>query len=263
MTTITISDNIFKSTDVVLDYLRSPAAFDEPSEMGDVRWISLAISGEENEAVFSDFYENFLTALQGSCGIYFFYSESFKEQKSKVRSHVKMFYQLRKAKAIPGEHLIEKEIDLADNESIMTGIMQVDELSIDHAIDELAANGFKFGLVVDNSSVARKPLDMASLKAQLTEELFTIGKSVRVNYLSLIKKLLVPNAFIYSYMYDGKDDLIFTIYAGADVYQPLLEKIEHSLPKGELVTERQATTEEVDRVIDLYFRDWMPARDRE
>lgn len=55
MTTITISDNIFKNTDVVLDYLRSPAAFDEPSEAVDARWISIAISGEENEAVFRDF----------------------------------------------------------------------------------------------------------------------------------------------------------------------------------------------------------------
>lgn len=57
--------------------------------------------------------------------------------------------------------------------------------------------------------------------------------------------------------------MILTIYAGADVYQSLLEKIRASLPKGELITEREAETEEVDRVVDLYFRDWMPARGRE
>ena len=50
----------------------------------------------------------------------------------------------------------------------------------------------------------REDADLASLGAQLNEALFTIDKSVRVNHLSVIKQLLTPNAFFYSYLYNGK-----------------------------------------------------------
>lgn len=263
MTTIITSGNIFENTNVVLDYLESDIVFDAPSKTKNVSWIRLEIAGEDNEEVFEDFYENFLTSLQRYCSIYFFYSESFKEQKSKIRSYVKLFYQLRKEKAIPEKDLVEKEIDLEKNQSILTGIIQVDELGTDYIIDELTSNGFKFGLVADKSSNEPKPVDLKRLGEELAKEIFKIGKSVRVNYLNLIKKILTPNSFIYSYMYDGKDDLIFTIYSGENVYLPLREKIKNSLPKGEIIKERQATTEEVDRIIDLYFRDWMPAKNQE
>lgn len=263
MTTITTSENIFENTSVVLDYLGSATTLEAPPTTEDIRWISVAISGEENEAVFRDFYENFFTSLQRDYDIYFFYADNFKAQKSKIRSYVKLFYQLRRAKAVPETHLIEKEIDLADKQSILAGIIQVDELDAAYVMDELASNGFKFGLVVDNATNVGGRVDLAGLGAQLDEELFTIGQSVRVNHLSLVKKLLTPNAFLYSYLYDGKDDLIFTIYAGADVYASLREKMEDSLPTGELITEKQATTQEVDRVINLYFRDWRPTGSQE
>ena len=264
MTTITTSKNIFENTSVVLDYLGSPtAAFGAPPTTEDIRWISIAISGEENEAVFKEFYENFLASLQRDYGIYFFYADSFKAQKSKIRSYVKLFYQLRRAKAIPETHLVEKEIDLADKQSIIAGIIQVDELDTAYVVDELASNGFKFGLVVGHSTNAGKHAGLASLGAQLNEALFTIDKSVRVNHLSVIKQLLTPNAFFYSYLYDGKDDLIFTIYAGAEVYPSLRKKMEESLPTGELIADEQATKQEANRVIDLYFRDWRPVRNRE
>lgn len=263
MTTIITSDNIFENTNVALDYLESDAVFDEPSKTRKVSWIRLEIAGDENEEIFEDFYENFLDSLKRDCSIYFFYSESFKEQKSKIRSYVKLFYQLRKEKSIPEQDLIEKEIDLEKNQSILTGIIQVDKLGTDYILDELTSNGFKFGLAVDETLSEPGPTNLGTLGSELTEEIFKIGKSVRVNYLNLIKKILTPNSFIYSYLYDGKDDLILTIYAGENIYMPLREKIKNSLSKGEAIKERQVTSKEVDRIIDLYFRDWMPAKSPE
>jgi len=57
-------------------------------------------------------------------------------------------------------------------------------------MNESASNGFKFGLIVCNSTNVEKHAGLASLGSQLNEALFTIDKSVRVNHSSVIKQLL-------------------------------------------------------------------------
>ena len=61
---------------------------------------------------------------------------------------------------------------------------------------------------------------------------------------------------VFSYRFDGKDDLVFTVYSGNEIKKQIEEIIQNSLPKVLKIKRLDADSKEVDRLIDSYFRDW-------
>ena len=61
---------------------------------------------------------------------------------------------------------------------------------------------------------------------------------------------------VFSYLFDGKDDLVFTVYSGSDVFNPIENIILQSVPKDSKLEKINASADEVDRLIDSYFKDW-------
>ncbi|MCB9296064.1 MAG: hypothetical protein H6559_23525 [Lewinellaceae bacterium] len=255
MISLKTSYNIFYNKRVILDYLGSDL-FESGDEMKHVNWLELRISGEGNEERFEEFLEAFFSLLKKDFLISIFCYERSEKVKNRLRSYGKLFYELRKEKFIGDQFLIEKELNTDENHSVFAGIIQVDEIDNEIILNEILGNYFRFGYAEFTKNGVNDSNALESLMKHVDFKLLRKGKLIEVDYLSLLNKLIVPTSMVFSYLFDGKDDLVFTVYSGSDVFNPIENIILQSVPKDSKLEKINASADEVDRLIDSYFKDW-------
>ena len=99
----------------------------------------------------------------------------------------------------------------------------------------------------------RKPLGAV---AGLEEKPYIVALSKK--YISIINQLITPTSFTFSYMYDGKDDLLFTVYCGNELTKEIEQLIANSIGV-EGLEKKEASKEDIDQLITRYFADWRSA----
>ena len=255
MISLKTSNNIFYNKRVILDYLDSNL-FESKDKLEQINWLELRISGVNNEERFEDFLEDFLELLKQEFLIDIICYERTEKLKNRLRSYGKLFYELRKNNLIDDQYLIEKEIDTGNNHSIFTGIIQVDEIDNEIIFNEIFKSYFKIGHIELRNKTANKSSRLEDLINEIDFELLRNNKLIEVDYLILLERFVTSTSMIFSYKFDGKDDLIFTVYSGNEIIKQIEEIILNSLPKGLKIKRIKADSKEVDRLIDSYFRDW-------
>lgn len=249
MNYITVSDNIFYNSKVSLDYLMSNKNLDS-EKLDSVGWIQLRITGEGNDDKFDDFLNAFIDRLKLSYELYFIYSQNIKAKKSRARSYAKLFYYLRKQEGLKNAAMEDKEIDLGPGYSTMAGIIEANRIDPEIIIDELMSNNFRYGYCVQSN---RSNNDLKYYLNLLDEELYEEDESLRLNNVKLIEKFINPFSFLYSYMYTGSDDLLFTIYSGKEVYNDLESIITDIISETGQIEKKVADSKETDEIVDMYF----------
>jgi hypothetical protein len=255
MISLKTSNNIFYDKRVVLDYLESDL-FESGNETKYVNWLELRISGEENEERFEEFLEVFFSLLKNEFLIDIFCYEKSEKVKNRLRSYGKLFYDLRKEKLIADQFLIEKELDTGENHSVFAGIIQVNEIDNEIIFNEILSNYFRFGHAELKDNSANDSDRLESLMKHIDFKLLRKGSLIEVDYIILLDRLVVPTSMVFSYLFDGKNDLVFTVYCGNEIFNQVEDMILKSLPKDIKLDKINASSKEVDRLIDSYFKDW-------
>lgn len=255
MITLKKSNNIFYNKRVILDYFKSDL-LESNLEIEDVNWLQLRISGEDNDECFELFLEKFFLLLKTKYFIDVFCYNRTEKKKSRTRSYFKLFYDLRKSNLINSAFLIEKELDTSKDHSVFTGIIQVDEVDNEIILNEIISDYFKFGHVELSNSNSEYSNRLENLIKKVDLNLLQNGRPIRINYLALLDKFVSPTSMVFSYLYDGKDDLVFTIYSGMKIFDQIEAAVIESLPKSKKVNKLSASSEEVDKLIASYFKDW-------
>ena len=259
MITLKKSNNIFYNRRVILDYFKSDL-FESNLEIKDINWLQIRISGEDNEECFELFLEEFFSSLKTKYFIDLFCYNRSEKKKSRSRSYFKLFYDLRKSSLVNNAFLIEKELDTSEDHSVFAGIIQVDKVDNEIIFNEIISDYFKFGHVELSDSNSEYSNRLEGLIKQVDLNLLQNGKPIRINYLALLDKFVSPTSMVFSYLYDGKDDLVFTIYSGKKIFDQIEAAVTESLPKSEKVNKLSASSEEVNKLIASYFRDWRVAK---
>lgn len=255
MISLKTSNNVFYNKRIILDYLDSDL-FESGNGIKDVNWLELRISGEENEEQLEEFLEVFFSLLKKEFLIDIFCYERSEKIKNRLRSYGKLFHGLRKEKFVGDQFLVEKELDTGENRSVFAGIIQVDKIDNEIIFNEILGNYFRFG----HAELADKSVDGLNRLESLLEcvdfKLLRKGKLIEVDYLTLLNRLVAPASMVFSYLFDGKDDLVFTVYSGNEIFNQTEEMILKSLPKNIKLDKINASSNEVDRLIDSFFKDW-------
>jgi len=246
MNVITVSDNIFNDASVAVDYLRSDKTF----AVGAVGFLQLKITGEDNEDKFESFFDLFLDKLRWSYDLYFIYSQNHKAKKSKARSYTKLFYELRKRSGLAEAVLADKEVEVAPGYSNMVGMISANELNGTLLRDELLLRHFRYGYAVRKE---KNQFDLEHYLEWIDKDLFEDGKSLSINTLKLIERYINAHSFLFSYMFDGSDDLRFTVYAGKQIYPEVEEIMTDMATRIGMVEKKKAGTHELEKLIELYF----------
>lgn len=76
--------------------------------------------------------------------LYLTYIESKPQRKAKVRSHKKMFYELRKAEHPIAERLLEAEIDVSPGQSLLAAVLELTADTAGFAFRHLLNANFRF-----------------------------------------------------------------------------------------------------------------------
>ena len=256
MNSLTVSNDIFNNKQVVLDYLVNSNELNK-IHIDHVNWIQLRISESDNEEKFLEFIDILMDKLKIRYDLFLLYAETEEHQKSKVRSVVKLFYPQRKKNIVKeGQHL-EKEVEVSKDKSIMQGIIQINDIDNDTITEELMKISlFQFGYGIEKSN-SHNSLDKISSK--LEANLFdTSNTPLSKKYISIINQLISPTSFTFSYMYDGKDDLLFTVYCGNELTKEIEQLIANSIGV-EGLEKKEASKEDIDQLITRYFADWRRA----
>lgn len=226
--------------------------------MQNVNWMQLTLSGPDNEEVFAEFRKRFVDRLKQQFGIYCYTFEGSVHPKNKLRSRTKLFYPLRKKYFIT-ERVLEKELDVEDNESLLAGIIKIDDTDKEPLVSEIIEDYCQFIYAEQfQASTAYDKLEI--LGAQLTLDLFFVGKKVEVNFFNLIDSILTADSLIFTHRYNGKDEVVFTVYTGDRVLAVAEQLLRDSLTNAEPLAEREADVAEVEKIIDRYYRDWNSIR---
>ena len=212
---------------------------------------ALRITGAGNDDKFDDFLSAFIGRLKLSYGLYFIYSQNIKAKKSKARSYAKLFYHLRKQEGLENAAMEDKEIDLAPGYSTMAGIIEASKVADEIIIDELMRHNFRYGYCVQSN---RGNTDLKHYLSLLDEDLYEEDKSLKINKVKLIEKFITPFSFLYSYMYTGSDELLFTIYSGKEVYPDLESIITDIISRTGQIEKKVADSKETDEIVALYFK---------
>jgi hypothetical protein len=252
MITLKKSNNIFYNKKVILNYFLTDE-FGSSDELNEIDWFELKIKGEDNDEVFDDFLEKFITHLKEEFYIDFITYQRSDQVKNRMRTYAKYFYDLRKQHLINEKYIVEKEIDTRENHSIFSGILQVDRIDNEMIFEELLNN---YSRIIHAEIKEKKPNRLAKMLDKIDLELLWNNKLVDINYTVLLERFIKPNSILISYMYDGKDDLILTIYSGRNVSNKLEKIITDSIPSDQMIKEVIATSNEVDNLIKSYFNDW-------
>jgi hypothetical protein len=255
MISIKTSNNIFCNKRVILDYLDSNL-FESKDEFEQISWLELRISDFNSEEKFEEFLEEFFRLLGQDFFIDIICYERTEKLKSRLRSYGKLFYELRKNNFISDKNSVEKELDTDESHSIFTGIIQVDEVDDEIIFNEIFEPYFKFGHVELKHSKTSKPERLEGLIKKIDLQLLRNNKLIEVDYLILLERFVSSSSMVFSYMFDGKDDLVFTVYSGKGIKKQIEEVIQNSLPKELKIKRIDADSKEIDRLIDSYFRDW-------
>lgn len=257
MIKLTTSKHIFEERKVVLDYLRGDDVTETKREgAAAANWMRLELSGEQNDEEFEAFHQQFLEALSATFDLYWVYIEGTKQPKRKIRSHTKLFYEWRKNGQLEAGTYAEREIAFGDEESILAGAIQLCQLDTAVLSELISLSTFRFGFGVAKQAAAASKTSPQTLVDALDQGLIEDGRFVRLSHLGLMEALLHPDAFLYSYLYDGKDDLVFTVYCGKAIYDRFRQLLIAHLPnEGELV-EAAPNASDTEDLVRLYFKDW-------
>lgn len=252
MITLKKSNNIFYNKKVVLNYFLTDE-FSSSNELGEIDWFELKITGEDNDEVFEGFLERFITKLKNEFHIDLIAYQKSDQPKNRIRTYAKYFYDLRKQNLVGEKYLAEKEIDTKENRSIYSGIIQVDKIDNEIIFEELLN---EYGRIIHAEIRGEQPDRLIEMLDKLDLALLRKDKLVNIDYTVLLERFINPNSIISSYLYDGRDDLIFTVYSGKNVSNKLEHIITDSVPPSQKIREIIATSDEVDHLIESYFNDW-------
>lgn len=256
MNSLTVSNNILNNKQVVLDYLVNDNELNK-IHIDHVNWLQLCISGSDNEEKFLEFIDILIDKLKIRYDLFLLYAETKGHKKSKVRSVVKLFYPQKKKNIVKEGQYLEKEVEVNEDRSIMQGIIRINEIDNDTIIEELMKISlFQFGYGMEKSNGYNVLNDISDkFEANLFD---TDNTPLSRNYISIINKLISPTSFTFSYMYDGKDDLLFTVYCGDELTEEIEQLIADSIGV-EGLEKKEASKEDIDQLITRYFADWRRA----
>ena len=252
MISIKTSNNIFYNKRVILDYLDSNL-FESKDKLEQISWLELRISDVNNEEKFEEFLEAFFRLLKQDFFIDIICYERTEKLKSRLRSYGKLFYDLRKNNFINDKNSAEKELDTDNRHSIFTGIIQVND---EMMFNEIFEPYFKFGHIELKPGETNQSERLQNLIKKIDLQLLRNNKLIEIDYLILLERFVTSSSMVFSYRFDGKDDLVFTVYSGNEIKKQIEEIIQNSLPKVLKIKRLDADSKEVDRLIDSYFRDW-------
>jgi hypothetical protein len=252
MITIKKSDNLFHSKRVALDYLATDVA--EPSiGYGAVHWLEMRMAGADNEQQFEQFLDAFFSGLKAAFAVQLFCYERSAQPKSRPRAYAKLFYELRRANIISAERMIEKELEVDEHYSVLAGIIEADEVDNEILLNEIMGHRFRFGRAERKEHAPPAPERLAQLMAQVDFTLLRQGALIELDYLTMLRRFVGPASMVFSYRFDGGDDLVFTAYCGAEVAESVEALVLDSLPKGLPCRKVKSDAADVDGVIERYF----------
>jgi len=132
----------------------------------------------------------------------------------------------------------------------MVGIVKVNGLDDALLRDELIWTHFRYAYAV---SKEEDRFNLEHYLEGIDKDLFEEGKSLSINTIKLIERYISAHSFLFSYMFDGNDDLLFTVYAGKQAYtevEAIITDIASNMGKLE---KRTADIREIDKIIRLFF----------
>lgn len=109
--------------------------------------ISFAVNELEGD-VFEELLKDVLTQLLEAHKVYFVFSESKAQPKSRMRTFKKMFYEERKRNVIKARDLVNIESSIDESNSLLSSVLSVHPENLDAVIPELLTKNFRFAFVV-------------------------------------------------------------------------------------------------------------------
>ncbi|HKK79140.1 MAG TPA: hypothetical protein VJ933_05905 [Phaeodactylibacter sp.] len=225
------------------------------SGLSTINWLELRIKGSENESEFEAFLYAFLKQAKLDYDVYLFFYERSPSLKSTLRSHTKLFYDLKREHLINPSQAEEQELSIDDKHSLMTGVIYANSIADDVIVNELILNGFRFGLLERKKN---KPLktQLSHFISCMDTQLLQLENLVELNHIALLERFLHPEAIAFTYIYDGKNDLVLDLYAGDVILEKTKNLIISCFPEGASIPVRSASRKEVDGLIANYFNHW-------
>lgn len=160
----------------------------------------IKVSRTSNFSNTEDLLYDSLINLQEDWKIYFIYSESLPSKKSKIKSHKKLFYGLRKDSILKDSEIFETEIDVEDDKSLIASILSPkNNVSLKHIIYTQLDGRLRYILLVKKGKRSFKLNRSNHLKTMLTSR-YKEMKTILINKEMLAKSLLNQFKFIISFM---------------------------------------------------------------
>lgn len=126
--------------------------------------------------------------------IYLIHIENFAAYKNKVRSFRKMFYSYREN--IGKNNILETEIDINENQSVLSSIIKLDKKNIDFCLEELINSNLAFGFIVPKKSRSFKKNRTHFLNQLIKNRLEE--KTIEINFLKSLSNNLNKNKVIFT-----------------------------------------------------------------
>ncbi len=109
--------------------------------------ISFAVNELEGD-VFEQLLKDVLKQLLDDHKVYFVFSESKAQPKSRMRSFKKMFFEERKQNIIKSRDLVNLESSIDESSSLLSSILSVHVGNLEAVIPELLTKNFRFAFIV-------------------------------------------------------------------------------------------------------------------
>lgn len=187
---------------------------------------------EPSELAIESFVRYFLTQfLTLEQPVFLFFSESFPEPKSRLRSYQQLFYQ--ETDAIGTDNYFTYERELPEGQSLLVGVIQVTADNLAYAIERLFTSEFVFGFTeaTDEEAIhAREEL------RPLFDQSVMIDKRRWLNPLRLALHLPTEKAVAFRLLPHGNDDQSLDLFLWASALPTYIELGERFLLEGEGVT---------------------------
>jgi len=161
----------------------------------------------EERTIFEKITSDFLLNLLENFKVYLIYFESFPQSKSKIRTFKKMFYEQKTG--FGKNNLLELEIDLENNQSILAAIVKANEKNLENCLKAINSN-FAFGLAVRKNKKSFLPNQEQFLR-QLKD--FSQIDSKKINILKVLTKALNEDKIIFTFKTTGQDESIISLFS--------------------------------------------------
>ena len=196
---------------------------------------------EDHESEFDTLLKVVLAYFSTTHHFYGFFSDSFPQKKSKLRSHKGFSYGLKKQ--IPSSDYLEKEFDLPDDQSVFLAIIRFREESSSLFQDHLIDSSFIAGMFLERSD-GLSPSERERMLDVMFEKTVRIDRIVTVDSLGAMALVVDAHTLAFRIGVDERDQEYLSLYGIPEYLEQQVNALTIHLEKRFYLRRRQPWMDE-------------------